>query len=365
MARRFLAQRVGTRAWLHTALPLDGEPERALSSPGAFQATISPEILSLATEDGRPLLEPWGTLLYLEEEGEIRWAGIVLDLRAEGAALTVEAAGFSTYPHGMPFDGELSEIDADPADLVRAIWAHLQAYPDGDLGVVVTGETSARLGTEPEDVSFETGAGETVAFEAGPYVLHWADTVDCGREIDDLAKEALFDWVEVHRWNADGTDVEHEIRIADWIGATRSDLRFVQGENVATVVPLVLEGDDFANEIVALGAGEGEGALRTVSAKRDGRLRRAKVLERKDVRSESRLRADAAAALAASAMAATATEITVREHPNAPISAIQLGDVIHVQADAPWLGRTLFPARVRAIRHTSPTLASLSLDPML
>jgi hypothetical protein len=362
VTRRFIAQRATTRAFVSWNVPLDGAPERGLSATGTLQATITPELMGLVAEDGRPVLEPWGTFLYMEEDGHIRWGGVVIDIRVEDATLTLEASGFTTYPHGIPFVGDYEAVEVDPADVVRAIWAHIQSFPDGDLGVVVEGTTSVRVGHAPEDVEFTDGAGNEVAFEAGPYRLHWTDTVDCGREIDDLATEAPFDWVEEHEWNEDRTDVIHRVRIADRISATRHDLRFVQGENVMDVVPFSLEGDDFANEVIGLGAGEGEQALRASAAIRDGRLRRAKVLERKDVRSQSRLDAVTGAALAvASDLTPVAPSIVVRDHPNAPIAAIQLGDVIHVQARAAWLGTTSFTARVVTIAHTSPTTATLTL----
>jgi len=364
VSRRFLAQRATTKEWLHRDLPIDGAPEEALSATGAFQATITPEVLGLNGEDGRPILEPWGTFLYLEEAGEIRWGGLVIDLRFDGPALTVEGAGFMAYLHGLPFTGDLEAIDEDPAEVVRRILQHLQSFPDGDLGLEVVGSTSARIGSEPRDVEFTTGDGEDVAFEAGPYTLHWADTVDCGREVDDLAKEAPFEWREEHRWNADRTDVEHRLVIADRLGAVRRDLRFVQGENVVEVVPVALEGDDFANEVVGLGAGEGPGALRSTAAIRDGRLRRAKVLERKDVRSKTRLDAATADALRSAGLAHVATSITVREHPHAPLGALQLGDVIFVQPDLPWLGKTSLTGRIQKIRRTSPTRAEVTLAPV-
>ena len=363
MSRRFIAQRATTKQFLHFDLPIEGSPVRELSGPGSFSTEIEPEVGGLIAEDGRPVLEPWGTFLFLEEDGLIRWGGIVIDVAFDGPKMSIEAAGFTTYPHGIPYLGSYSAIDKDPADIVRHIWGSLQAKPDGDLAMTVIGTTSARIGQEEEEVSFTTETGEVVEFTAGPYTLEWFDYPDAGREIDDLADEAPFDWVEEHRWNADKTAIIHEMRIADRIGGTRNDLRFVQGENVSEVIAWEVDGDEFANEVIGVGVGEGKGAVRSEIARRDGRLRRVRVLERKDVRTRARLDAMTRAELNASAGAPIASSITIRDHPHAPLGAVGLGDVIRVQADADWLGPTEFVARVVAIQLTSESSAELSLEP--
>lgn len=363
MNRRFIAQRATTKQWLHFDLPIEGSPVRELSGPGSFSTEIEPEVAGLIAEDGRPVLEPWSTLLYLEEDGLIRWGGVLIDVRFEGPKMSIEAAGFTTYPHGTPYLGTYQGIQVDPADIVRHIWAHIQGKPDGNLNMQVVGTTSSRIGQVEEDVSFTTETGEVVEFKAGPYNLDWSDYVDCGREISDLADEAPFDWVEEHRWNADKTEILHEMRIADRIGGTRFDLRFVQGENVSEVIAWEVEGDDFANEVIGVGVGEGKGAVRSEAARRDGRLRRVRVIERKDVRTRSRLDVMTRAELNASSGTPVASSITIRQHPHAPLGAVGLGDVIRVQADADWLGPTEFVARVVAIQLTSDSSAELTLEP--
>src|SRR5699024_9916925 len=51
---------------------------------------------------------------------------------------------------------------------------HLQSKPQGDLGVVVDDTKAPKgvtVGAEEKDVSFETGEGEQVEFQSGPYIL--------------------------------------------------------------------------------------------------------------------------------------------------------------------------------------------------
>lgn len=365
MARRWIAQRPGTREFLHWDLPIDGEPLDELSGAGSLSFEVAPEQAGLVGADGLPLFGMWGTYLYLEEAGQIRWGGVVIDCGWDGPVWSVECAGFSTYPSGQVFKGTFGDrVGVDPADIVRDIWGHLQGFPDGDMGVRVIGSTSARIGTEPRDVAFTTGAGEDVAFTAGPYRLDWWDNPDCGREIERLSKEAPFEWVEEHAWNADRSDVVHTIRIADRIGRRADDLRFAQGENL-DVVPFDQDGDGYASDVTAIGRGEGQGALRSSAAVRvPGRLRRAKLIDStKDVGSQSRLDALTRSALGARQRELTVNQVVVREHPNAPFGSFGPGDAIRVDADAPWLGEASSWQRVVGRQRLSDTRMLLDLEP--
>src|SRR5690606_6432352 len=133
-----------------------------LSGPGSLRGRVAPDVGSLRGPDGRLLLEEWGTLLYAEADGAIRWGGTLVSSSFSGSAWTIEAAGFTTSPHGIRYGGRYTRTGLDPADAVRHLWSHVQGYPDGNLGVTVTGSTPARLGTAEE-----------------PYELAWFDSPDC------------------------------------------------------------------------------------------------------------------------------------------------------------------------------------------
>ncbi|MEV0267726.1 hypothetical protein AB0H43_03040 [Hamadaea sp. NPDC050747] len=145
----YLAQRATTGEWLHRDLPLQrDELTWSLSGPGALRGTLTPDVGGLIADDGLPLIDEWGTLIYAEADGEIRWGGIVVRTESTGSAWAIEATGFASYPHGIPYLGEYVRIGIDPTDAVREIWAHVQAQPDGDLGVVVDSTTTpVRIGT--------------------------------------------------------------------------------------------------------------------------------------------------------------------------------------------------------------------------
>ncbi|NHI16872.1 hypothetical protein [Microbacterium excoecariae] len=353
MTWRFLAQRATSKLWLDMDVTFSSweGPSFELSGVPSFQATLLPADGQAVATDGRPLFEEWGTLLHVEVAGKIRGSLIVVYSRLEGSTWKIEAAGLSTYPHGIPYDGDYSKIGVDPAKVVAHLWGHVQSKPDSDLGVTVTGDTTpVRLGTPARRDE-----------EAEPYALAWWEAPDIGQEIDALAAEAPFDWVEEHTWGGD--DVAHTIRIGyPRLGRRRADLTFTDDANIIAVGDAERSGDDYANEILVIGAGEGEGSARASKAVRDGRLRRAQVVTAKDTASAARLRAIARDELTARQGLLTVPQITVREHPNAPIGSWALGDDIRVQVTLPHLGDIDLWHRVVAWELVTDTTALLSLE---
>lgn len=146
---RYLVQRPLSKQWLHTDLPLSRDALRwDLSAAGALRGSLAPEVGGMLAEDDRPLLDEWGTFIYAEADGIIRWGGLVISSKFIGSSWYVEAAGFTTYPFGIPYTApEYLRGPIDPAQIIRDIWAHVQSHPDGDLGVSVIGSTTARRGT--------------------------------------------------------------------------------------------------------------------------------------------------------------------------------------------------------------------------
>lgn len=359
---RYIAQRATTGEFLELELPLRRDELRwDLSGPGALRGTVSPDTGVLRAPDGRLLLEEWGTLIYAEADGQIRWGGIVVASAFNGAEWGIECAGFATYPHGIPFAGEYSKIGVDPALIVADLWQHVQSYADGNLGVTVGGaKTPVRLGTEPREVSFTTADGEDVSFQAGPYELNWWEAPDCGSEIDSLAQETPFDYTEDHSW--DGDTIKHEIVLGyPRLGRRRTDLSFIQGDNVTSVVTPESNGEDFANSVLGLGAGEGAGSVHRTTAVRDGRLRRTHVFTAKDVSSTARMDALIRDQLQRRQNTLEIKSVTVTDHPNARIGSWSVGDDVLIQASIPWLGDVDLWCRITAWTLASETTATLTL----
>ena len=596
----FIAQRAVTGEFLDWDIPLHlGSLEWELSGPGSLKATLNPDVGGLRASDGSPLFEEWGTLLYAESGGEIRWGGIVVHCSFEGEQWNLEAAGFSTYPHARTYRGEYSRVQVDPAEVIKHIWTHLQSYPDADLGVQVVGDkTPVRLGqlayaedengvrldfaiphkqwedlfklgwvggpvhrihvaaelwdwllthgfyqvaddaigavavppstwaeefpwwesellnlgwvggpvrsvdVRPElftylkehgwtgrgwdreeqvypptleldeefpdevwaalyqrqyaggqvrrqDVEqwiweslikygftlnpsnsnlldrpsvFSTSTGlkswevellnlgwvggpvrrehvsdtlwntlleghwrgrpgdgaeqvyppvpasvvldeDDTVHEAEPYELMWFEAPNCGEEIADLVKTAPMDYAERHRWGADGSTVLHEIELGyPRLGRRRDDLVFVQGDNVTDVVTVESNGEEFANSVIGLGAGEGRRILYRAASTRDGRLARDTVYSDKAVNSVDRMDALISEELNARKAALRVTSLTVQDHPNAPLGSWQLGDDVLVRADLPWLGEVEVWVRITGWSLTSESTATLTVQ---
>jgi hypothetical protein len=200
-----------------------------------------------------------------------------------------------------------------------------------------------------------------------PYELVWWDHKDCGSEVNDLAKQTPFDYCEVDSWDANRRDVRHRLAIGyPRLGRRRGDLRFAAGENVLSGVPLAGGGDDYASEVVVLGAGDGRDKIRgsatEVSAER---LRRVAVLTDKTVTSTERARALARAELQRRRPQPTLSELTVDgSHPNAPLGSFQVGDDALITGTYPWVGRIATWHRVTSYQWAvESTPVKLTVEP--
>jgi hypothetical protein len=383
---RYHALNIVTRQWLHRELPLrDVSLTETLSGPGAISATVNPDLATLKTPSGAPILDEWSTLIVAEADGAVRAAGILANADLNGPSMALDCVGFTAYPQRQILEDSLSWTanaalstgghGVDPLDVVRALWARLQSKPDADLGVVVDATTSSfRLGsftnvqatqkstanpdgsTDPKEVGGDVAidrswgptdklptpaSGKTLTWY---YRLNWWDNVDIGSKIDELAKQAPFDYREDVSW-ADGDHDSLSMRLrlgAPRLGTRRSDLRFVEGENVSQVVQIKLSGDDYGNYVYALGSGEGQTQIRTTASKRDGRLRRMVQLTDGSATSTNSLNASATQQLNLSNKLANIVGFTVLDHPNARIGSFAVGDDVLIQTHVGWQPTTLW-----------------------
>lgn len=348
MSWRYIAQRALTGEFLDFDVPLQREElQWSLSGAGSLRGSVAPDVGGLRASDGSPLFDEWGTLLYAEADGEIRWGGILTSSTFEGSQWSIEAAGFTTYPHGTPYLGTYSKTSVDPLDALREIWRHVQSFKDGGLGMVIPStKTPVRLGSNDE-----------------PYTLDWWDAKDCGDEIDTLAKETPFDFAEQHSWASDGT-IAHKLLIGyPRLGTKRRDLAFVMGDNVTNVVTVQRDGSQYASAVLGLGAGEGSKSLRrSTSVTLPNRLRRVSVYSDKSITSSSRMDSLIRDELQTRRNLLDIAQVDVIDHPNAPLGAWQLGDDVLVQADVPWLGEVRLWCRITGWSLTSDTRASLTVQ---
>lgn len=339
-----MAQRIdgsGTPGeWLSKDLRLS-QPKitDVLSGPTKITGVLDPVFRRLKADDGRPLLDEWGTVIYAEADGQIRGAGIYIDGTFNGPQWQLDCGGFAAYPQGMGYTGEYLRapgkpgfVNADPLDIVRHAWAHIQAGLDSNLGVVVddSTRTPVRLGAE-DDPEAVAGAGSD-----GPYELNEWSTDDLGSVIDDLVKSTPFDYRERHTWNARRDEVLHSVEFGYPRMGVRRDLRFVLGENIQTKPTVRRDGTNFANHVRFLGAGEGRDMVRVEARMGDGRLRRMATVDNKAVTGVNHAHRHARRELNSRQLLPTITSVLVRDTPYTPLGSFDVGDEIHVVGEVDW-----------------------------
>ena len=169
--------------------------------------------------------------------------------------------------------------------------------------------------------------------EAAPFTLTWWETHDLGSVIDDLAKNTPFDYRERSSWS--GEDITHRLELGvPALGARREDLRFEVGVNVT--VPPPLQERDYASEVYVLGSGEGRAMVVAGATGNPGRVRRATVVQRKDIGKKDKAAVAARAELAARTAEWTFSTLDVQNHPFAPYGSFRPGDVVYVTGDTGW-----------------------------
>lgn len=340
---RFLAEAldpVGGTFSGYTEIELDDEPELTdvLSGPPEATATISIETAELRNGEGELFFQPWRTAIYHEENGQIRAGWLVEDCTFKGEKWQLDLVGFTGYATGQPYTGARYWVGVDPFDLVRHVWEHLQSLPGGNLGIEIdpTAASPVRIGAELADVTYVTGLGETVKWEEGPFKLNWYTNDDLGKTIDDLASGTPFDWHEEHAW--DGERIRHFIRLGyPRIGQRHHLHRFSIGENVEVSPDVNQGGDEYATTVIYLGAGEGSEMIRGEASISPPGLRRAVVLTDKNLKSKTQADDAAKAELVRRLGLLTIDSVTVEDHPNAPLSAIQLGNEYRLAGRVEWI----------------------------
>lgn len=341
MGWRFWATRAngdGTETPLAASLPLsDVTITTAVSNPTSITFRARPEIPHMITKDGRPIFEPWSTIVYAETDGLVRAAGIVAEVEANGHDLSVECVGFSAVLNGQPWTEQAARFtDADPGRLIALIWERWQAQPAGNVGLdVPTVVTPARVGkyvpaTKDKD-------GQTVEAVDERFALTQWDTHDLGDTFGDLLQVGSIDYREHHEI-IDGRPRHRLIMAHPRLGRRRRDLRFVPGVNV-DVPPVSLSMEDYASEVLLLGAGEGEKMVTGHATAPTTRLRRVAIQMGKHIGRKAT--AETMAARRARQLSATPQDVeTLRVfgHPNAPLMSWDDGDEVQLVGHAGWAG---------------------------
>lgn len=269
--------------------------------------------------DGQDLsiLRPWHVSIYAEDPaGQIRGGGFLPPVDYTDRGVVIDCIGRAGYPHGMPWTADDREsVNGDPLAITRIIWQHLQDQPGGDIRMQVdTTSSPVRVGTSAE-----------------PFALRWHETFDLGRVIDDLATQTPFDYVERTEWDATGTRLEHRLELGyPTLGSRRTDISFEIGVNATSVPDLTADEDDYASEIIMLGAGEGAARPRAAASRPPTGVRRVLVETDDAEKSRTVLAARARDRLAAATGAGEITQLEVDDHPHALLGSFGVGDEIRV-----------------------------------
>nr|WP_206442160.1 hypothetical protein [Streptomyces boncukensis] len=117
-----------------------------IGKPGSLTATVPLPTEELARR-ARAALRPGRTAVWLERDGEIWWGGVLwthtpqTDDKGRTKA-QFQAATFDSYLDHRILSGDLAGTGVEQFDLARALVAHAQAQPGGDIGITFGDEDS-------------------------------------------------------------------------------------------------------------------------------------------------------------------------------------------------------------------------------
>ncbi|MEU3260935.1 hypothetical protein ABZ694_24635 [Streptomyces albidoflavus] len=320
---RYFTRNALTGAVLHPALPLaEVEFGAELNGPGSLSGTLSPRWVKANTS----ALEPGLAEIYAEADGMLRWGGLIWTVDPQDQEYRIEAASWSSYlnrrhDHHGNLDGRAPYVYQDPCRIIRDIWAYAQGQPDGNLGVVVDATTSnAKAGTPAE-----------------PWRSYWYETPVLGDLMDNLVDEdAAPQYTNLCNYQTNGTIRKRLALGYPRLGARRTDISFRSGVNIVSAPEVTYSADEYANVIIATGSGEGSSTRFAVDPVRDGRLRLEHILALPTVNGVDVLGRRAAAERKRRQVMGEVTEITVRDHPHAPLGSWQIGDDVQVSVHNAW-----------------------------
>ena len=158
-----------------------------------------------------------------------------------------------------------------------------------------------------------------------PVVLNWWSTHDLGNVINNLARSHDFDYLEHTKWA--GNTLAHRLELGT-IGSRKSHLRFAIGENIVSTPDF--DASDYATDVFALGAGEGNKMVRAHTSTNRG-LRRAIVINDRSQSSQSELGSMASTHLDLFDGEPQISQFNVINHPNAALGSFDVGDVIRIE----------------------------------
>ena len=363
---RFFATRLngdGTETLLADYIPFTSVSlTEEVSAPSSLQATLAPEMPWLI-RDGIPIFVPWSTAIYAEYDGVIRHCTLLKSMRPTGSVLSLEGIGLAAYIDGMPWTNSTAKYyKIDPALVIQRIWATAQAHPFGNINLAVdTIKTPYTVGTIVKEVKNKAGTVTTEAVDE-PLLLADYATPDLGQVVADMLTAGDIDYRERHSYTASG-QVSHRLELGHpRLGRRRTDITFDTRINCAVLPELEVDADDYASEVLVLGAGEGEKMVRAHARNPNvTRLRRVALQEAKHIgRKASAVNAAAARVRLLNTYHTDVSSITLIDHSLAPAFAWEVGDEVPLVGPSGWGGE--LSQFVRILSHTyDPSSQTISL----
>lgn len=351
---RYIAERVdgtGTSGtFLVNELPLhDVSLTQVLAGPTQITGVLERNWQSMVGTDGYPIFGPWNTMIHAEADGEIRGSAIFIGAGFSENKMSIDCSGFTTVLQGIQFPGQIQFSEVDPLDIIRYIWAVVQTDPQTNLSVFLDPYTTtdrrvgglpvaeATTGTTSVDAGSTTE--NTVTADEKPFALNWYDTPNCGDVVDKLCADNLIEYRERTQWNSSHTAIGRYLDFGyPSMGARRTNLRFVGGENIQVKVEPQMDGEEFANHVTVLGAGEGSAMVQGTARINDGRIRRQIVVDDKSITDTAHANRAAQLELARRGQLLSIDQVIVRNTPSmAPFGSFQVGDEIRIQTETEWM----------------------------
>lgn len=257
------------------------------------------------------------------------------EINPETGNLKVTAEGFSGYANGIPWLDNYNPVVVDPFAIVQRIWNHIQSFPNGNLNVTITPASSGTFLLP--GFGFD---GTELVIEFFAIFIRAVDFRDCGDEINKLARDIPFDYLEKSAWNGAKTQIDKTIELSyTHRGTKRTDLSFRLGENITKAVPVPESEIEWTSDVIVRGWFPGKVYSSQFTNADPTRFRR--VIQEEDAKINSRERSAVRAKrrLTRRQIPAYWSSITIdAHHPSAPMGTWQLGDEIYVQGWMPWTG---------------------------
>lgn len=248
--------------------------------------------------------------------------------------------GKRSYPFLLRIGGETVRVTGHSSSVGRLILSH-------------RGSNGSRVTKHYKNTTVRADGTVTRKVKAvppKPWRANWYDTPDIGREMDRLAADGGFEYIE--ETTLSGDTFSRRIRLGKPLGTRRGGLRFMVGENIVKVPEIVADADRWASEVLALGAGEGSKMVHSTSARTHGRLRRAHVVSDKGARSRTHTQALARRELSYRSGYAGVQELLVRNSQDAPFGSFSPGDEVLIRTDEETASMDMW-VRILAITYLS------------